>query len=252
MDLANIPPEDQILPWWVGYDSLLAVGAFLVFNRWVSLVAAIVAVTLVGVVSAVLRVRLGLALGVLLPVVIIAVLIRGIIGIITDNEDVYLGIGIFYKYCIAAGVVASVLLRWRFIDVALRRTLGLDAATCALPEFRKPVDRTLVAFGIFLAASASFDIWLLGETSANSYILLRLLINWPLYILIAAFGLYWLGKSLKRVPGFPGMMVLLEAQARKRMAGKVPPERAHQASSEEDGGAGESPEGASGNSSGTG
>ena len=216
--------DDLILPWWVGYDALLSVVAFLVFNRWVSLTVAIIATTVIGAAGAALRARMGVAIGVLLPLVIAAVLVRGVVGIIADNEDVYFGIGIFYKYCIALGVALSVPLKWRFVDISLRRTLGINDEVCHLPEFRKPVDRTLIAFGLILAGSATFDIWLLGQTSANSYVLIRLLINWPLYVLVVALGLYFLAKSLARVPGYPGMLSLLEAQALRKRARQRPPE----------------------------
>ncbi len=210
--------DDLILPWWVGYDALLAVAAFLIFNRWVSLTAAIIATTLVGVASAVLRVRLGVAVGALLPIVIVAVLVRGVFGILTGEEDVYFGIGIFYKYCIALGVVLSVPLKWRLLDLSIRRTLGIDDAVCRLPEFRKPVDRTLISFGVLLAGSATLDIWLLDRASANSYVLIRLLINWPMYVFAAAVGMYFLARSLARIPGYPGLIVLLEAQAERKRA----------------------------------
>lgn len=219
-EVFNLPPsdaDDLFLPWWVGYDALLAVAAFLLFNRWVNLEAAIIATTVIGVASAVLRVRLGVAIGALLPLVIVAVLIRGVIGVFT-NDDVYFGIGIFYKYCIALGVILSVPLKWRFADLSIRRTLGITDAACRLPEFRKPVDRTLIAFGVLLAGSATLDIWLLGQTSANYYVLIRLLINWPMYVLVAALGMYFLTKSLARIPGYPGLMALLEAQVERKRA----------------------------------
>ncbi len=209
--------EDLYLPWWVGYDSVLAVAAFLMFNSWVSLMAAIIATTAVGIASAVLRVRLGISIGIILPVVIVAVLIRGVIGIVANNPDVYFGIGIAYKYAIALGVALTVPLKLRIADLSLRRALGLAKEVCDLPEFRKPIDRSLLALGAVLAASASFDIWLLsGDISANSYVLWRLLINWPLYVFITVVGLYALARSLSKVPGFPGLMALMEEQAKQR------------------------------------
>ena len=209
--------DDLILPWWVGCDALLAVAAFLILNRWVSLTAAIIAATLIGVASAVLRVRLNVAIGALLPIVIAAVLIRGVVGILT-NEGVYFGIGIFYKYCIALGVILSVPLKWRLVDTSIRRTLGIDKAVCSLPEFRKPVDRTLIFFGVLFAGSATLDIWLLDKGSVSFYVLIRLLINWPMYVVVGAAGMYFLNRGLERVPGYPGLIVLLEAQAERKRA----------------------------------
>ena len=81
-------------PWWVGYDTLLAVGAFLVLFRFGGLGPAIGAITVVSVLSGFLRLRHGVGVGKLLPVVTVCVIVRGVVGIITDNDDIYFGIGI--------------------------------------------------------------------------------------------------------------------------------------------------------------
>ena len=59
-------------------------------------------------------------------------------------------------------------------------------------------------------ASVGFDIWLLQNASINKFVLIRLGVNWGLSILtLVMVGLY-LDRRLRRIPGFTGMMPLIE------------------------------------------
>ncbi len=215
-------PADLILPpWWVGYDTLLAVAAFIVLYRLgFGLGPAIGAITVVSVLSGFLRVRHGLGVGRLLPLVTVCVIVRGVVGILTNSDAVYFGIGIGYKYAIAAGLVLSVKLKLNPADQLLARTLGLNATIRAHRAYRSAVDRMVVVFGLLLALAATFDIWLLSVTDPDNYVLIRYIINWPLYAGVTAVGIIYLARRLAGVPGFPGMMALLEEQAELRSAAR--------------------------------
>ena len=59
-------------------------------------------------------------------------------------------------------------------------------------------------------ASVGFDIWLLQNASINKFVLIRLGVNWGLSLVtLLAIGLY-LDRRLRRIPGFHGLMPLLE------------------------------------------
>ncbi|MDE0652714.1 MAG: hypothetical protein OXI26_03590 [bacterium] len=209
-----------IPPWWVGYDTLLAVVAFVVLFRYSGLGPAIGAITVVSVLSGILRVRQGIGVGKLLPLVTVCVVARGIVGIITDNDDIYFGIGIGYKFAIAAGLVLSAPLKRNPAVDLVARTLGLSAAMRSHEAYRSAVDRIIVAFGLLLGLAAGFDIWFLGVTDPDEYVLFRYLINWPLYVAFTALSLTFLSRRLARIPGFPGIMNLLEQQAEARSAAR--------------------------------
>ena len=207
-------------PWWVGYDTLLAVVAVVVLFRFWGLGPAIGGITVVSVLSGVLRVRAGVGVGKLLPLVTVCVVARGIVGIITDNDDIYFGIGIGYKFAIAGGLVLSAPLKLNPAVDLVARTLGLSAAMRDHPEYRAAVDRIIVAFGVLLALAAGFDIWFLGVTDPDEYVLFRYIINWPLYVAFTALSLTFLSRRLGRIRGFPGIMNLLESQAEARTAAR--------------------------------
>lgn len=207
-------------PWWVGYDTLLAVAAFVVLFRFSGLGPAIGAITVVSVLSGFLRVRHGVGVGKLLPLVTVCIIARGIVGIITDNDDIYFGIGIGYKFAIAAALVLSAPLNLNPAVELVARTLGLPSAIRSHEAYRSAVDRIIVAFGVLLGLAAGFDIWFLGVTDPDQYVLFRYLINWPLYVTFTALSLAFLSRRLGRIPGFPGIMNLLEQQAEARTAAR--------------------------------
>lgn len=212
--------EAFVPPWWVGYDTLLAVAAFVVLFRFWGLGPAIGGITVVSVLSGVLRVRAGVGVGKLLPLVTVCVIARGVVGIITDNDDIYFGIGIGYKFAIAGALVLSAPLKLNPAVALVARTLGLSAAMRDHHEYRSAVDRIVVVFGVLLGLTAGFDIWFLGVTDPDEYVLFRYLINWPLYVAFTALSLTFLSRRLGRIPGFPGIMNLLESQAEARTAAR--------------------------------
>ena len=211
--------EDAFVPpWWVGYDTLLAVAAFVVLFRYWGLGPAIGAITVVSVLSGILRVRHGIGVGKLLPLVTVCVVVRGIVGIVTDSDDIYFGIGIGYKFAIAGALVLSAPLKRNPADELVARTLGLPASLRSHEAYRSAVDRIVVVFGVLLGLAAGFDIWFLGVTDPDQYVLFRYLINWPLYVGFTTLSLMFLSRRLGRIPGFPGIMTLLEQQAEARAA----------------------------------
>ena len=213
--------DDALVPpWWVGFDTLLAVVAFVVLFRFWGLGPAIGAITVVSVLSGFLRVRHGVGVGKLLPLVTVCVIARGVVGIITDNDDIYFGIGIGYKFAIAGGLVLSAPLKLNPAVDLVARTLGLSSAMRSHDAYRSAVDRIVVVFGVLLGLTAGFDIWFLGVTDPDEYVLFRYIINWPLYVAFTALSLTFLSRRLGRIPGFPGVMNLLEQQAELRAAGR--------------------------------
>ena len=210
------------------------------FRFW-GLGPAIGAITVVSVLSGFLRVRHGVGVGKLLPLVTVCVIVRGVVGIITDDDDIYFGIGIGYKFAIAAALVVwaspklkrnpatELVARTLRLSAALERnpaaelvarSLGLPSAIRSHEAYYSAVDRIVVVFGVLLGLAAGFDIWFLGVTDPDQYVLFRYLINWPLYVAFTALSLSFLSRRLSRIPGFPGIMTLLEQQAEARTAAR--------------------------------
>ena len=192
------------------FDQYMPIGLFLVLNSAFGLVPAIVAMTLWAVKAQVSRYRRGLPLGRVMPIIVVYLLIRGTFGIIYDSEDVYFGIGISAKALAALALLISAAMRRNATGYALPLLVPIDRDTKSHPEYRAATRRVSVAVALIVFASVGFDIWLLRNASINKFVFIRLGVNWGASIAtILGVGLY-LDRRLRRIPGFPGMMDLVE------------------------------------------
>ncbi|WP_419926854.1 hypothetical protein [Candidatus Poriferisocius sp.] len=205
------------------FDQYMPIVLFLVLNSVGGLVWAIGAMTLWAVKAQISRYRRGLPLGRVMPVVVVYLLIRGTLGIIYDSEEVYFGIGISAKGLAALALLASAAMRRNGVGYALPFLVPIDRATKSHPVYRSATRRISVAVSLIVLASVGFDTWLLGHASINEFVLIRLGVNWGLSILtLLMIGLY-LDRRLRPIPGFGGLMPLLE----RRMTdmGMRPPDK---------------------------
>ena len=71
-------------------DSVLPIIIFIVFNRFLGLTWAVIGATLWGIKAVVSRYRRGEMIGRYLPILISYLIIRGVIGIITDLSLIHI------------------------------------------------------------------------------------------------------------------------------------------------------------------
>ncbi len=192
------------------FDQYMPIVLFLVLNSAFGLAPAIVAMTLWAVKAQISRFRRGLPLGRVMPIIVVYLLIRGTLGIVYDSEDVYFGIGISAKALAGLALLVSAVMRRNATGYALPYLVPIDRDTKTHPEFRAATQRVSVAVALVVFASVGFDTWLLQNASTNKFVLIRLGVNWGASVAtILGAGVY-LDRSLRRIPGFPGMMPLIE------------------------------------------
>ena len=192
------------------FDQYMPIVLFLVLNSVGGLVWAIGAMTLWAVKAQFSRYRRGLPLGRVMPIIVVYLLIRGTLGIIYDSEEVYFGIGISAKGLAAVALLVSAAMRRNAAGYALPFLVPIDRDTKAHPVYRAVTRRISAGVALVVFASVGFDTWLLQNASINKFVLIRLGVNWGLSILtLLAIGLY-IDRRLRRIPGFPGLMPLLE------------------------------------------
>ena len=80
-------------PW----ESVMPIILFIIFNRVFGLASAIIAATVWSVAISIRRLRNGYRIGKFIPIITAGIVVRGVIGIISDSEAVYFGIGIGTK-----------------------------------------------------------------------------------------------------------------------------------------------------------
>jgi len=117
MSVRSIDPAEQIAA-RVGVPglstamtSLLPTAVFLLFDRWLGLVVAMVAASATMVLLILVRRRRGRGVGVLLPISLAYVVVKAIAGVLTNSQVVYFGAGLALSATIALAVGATAFTR---------------------------------------------------------------------------------------------------------------------------------------------
>jgi hypothetical protein len=193
-------------------EMVMPVVVFVVVNKLAGFGWAIAAASVWSVYVAVQRKRRGSPIGRFLPAVTAMVVVRGAIGIATDSEAVYFGIGIGGKVATGVVLIGSALLGKNILARYAPMIFGFDRATVANPIYGRAMDRIAWVAGIGEFASAGFDIWLFNNSSVNGYVLIRFLVNWPLTTALMLGSMAYLARELGKIPGFAGMTELMDQQ----------------------------------------
>lgn len=192
---------------------------FVGLNRLAGLGWAVLGATVWSIKAVVGRRRRGEAVGKFLPILVGYLVVRGIIGILTDSEAVYFGIGIGTKACIGVALIVTSLAGRPFLGRVLHLALPIDRTTRVHPAYLRMTSRLTVALGVWQLITSTWDIWLFRQTSTDGYVLIRALVGWPTGILLTFLGFWYADRALRAVPDFPGLMHLLEEQDERRRKG---------------------------------
>ena len=193
-------------------DSVAPVAIFLLLNRFAGLGWAVAGATVWGVQASVRRTRRGEAIGKFLPLLIYYLLLRGLIGIITDSEDVYFGIGIATKAAIGLGLIGTVIFRRSFLSQVLPIVLPFKAETIKHKVFSRVMAQMTVVLGLYQILTSIWDIWLYRQTSVDGYVVIRTLVGFPAGFIASLLGVFYIDRSLRRADGFKGFVDLLEIE----------------------------------------
>ena len=193
-------------------DSVAPVAIFLLLNRFAGLGWAVAGATVWGVQASVSRTRRGEAIGKFMPLLIVYLLVRGLIGIITDSEDVYFGIGIATKAAIGLGLIGTVIFRRSFLSQVLPIVLPFKAETIKHKVFSRVMAQMTVVLGLYQILTSIWDIWLYRQTSVDGYVVIRTLVGFPAGFIASLLGVFYIDRSLRRADGFKGFVDLLEIE----------------------------------------
>jgi len=189
---------------------VIPVLVFLAVNRMAGLRWAVLATTIGSLGIAVDRRRKGQPLGRFMPIVTAAVLVRGIIGIVTGSETVYFGLGIATKYLVAAVLLGSAVIGVPLAERAAPLIMRIPQEMAEHRLFRSTMAIITAIAGLYYIVSASFDIWLFRRSSVEGFVLLRFFANWPLSAVTLLAILVVLQVRLQKIPGVPPVATLVE------------------------------------------
>jgi len=197
-------------------DSILPIVLFIGLNRVAGLAWAVVGATAWSVKAAVSRRRRGEAVGKYLPILVAYLVVRGIIGIVTDSEAVFFGIGIGTKAAIGAALIVTAVIGRPFIERVVHLAVPFDRATRDHPAYHRMCSRLTAGIGCWQFVTSSWDIWLYRQTSTDGYLVIRALVGWPAGLAVTLGCLWYANRALRAVPGFTGIVAVLEAADEKR------------------------------------
>ncbi len=193
-------------------DSLMPVVLFLIMNRFAGLGWAVAGATLWSVKVAVSRRRRGEVIGKFLPMLLAYLVARGIVGVLTDSEAVYFGIGIGAKTIVGALLIGTSLVGRPILSRALHLLIPVGREIRFHAAYKRMTKILTFAFGAWLLVTSAFDFWLFNQTSTDGYVIIRAIASWPAGVVLTLLGFWYIDRSLRVVPGFSGILDLLEKQ----------------------------------------
>jgi hypothetical protein len=194
-----------------GLDSVISVAAFMIANRLGGLGWAIAASTTWSLKAAITRRRKGMAIGKLLPITTAVLLIRGIVGIVTDSKAIYFGSGIAIQAAIGLGLIISALIGRSVIGEIAPRVLPFPPHVAAHPLFRSTMARLTIVAGVYELTKSGWDVFIYNNASTNGFVLMRFLAGWLTGVIAITGSIIWADRRLKRIEGFDGMLPMLES-----------------------------------------
>ncbi|KIE48801.1 MAG: hypothetical protein MB53_06610 [marine actinobacterium MedAcidi-G2A] len=193
-------------PW----ESMMPIILFIGFNKLFGLASAISAATVWSVMISIRRWRNGHPIGKFIPIVTAGILVRGIIGIVTDSEAVYFGIGIGIKAFVGLGLVVTTVVGRNYLAQYAPIIFPFDISVLNHQAYKSAMSRIAIGLGIAQLISAGFDVWLYNNASVDGYLVIRFFVNWPFTTAVIVLSMLYLGKKLAVIPGFSGLASVLE------------------------------------------
>ena len=203
-----------------GVESVLVVLTFIILFRFLNLEWAIGGTTVASLWFTYSRYRRGVNIGKFLPIIVLSIVARGVIGIIFGFE-VYTRVGI------ALGALVGIIL---IISALIKRNLLLMAVPYFF-DFSDPVKnhkiyiRTLntlaIALGIYYVLKAGFDFWLYEVSitedgkvvkGVEGYVIIKFIVGWVLGLIIFWGCVAYAAIKFVKIPNFEGFLTMLERQ----------------------------------------
>ena len=151
-----------------------------------------------------------------LPVLIAYLVVRGVIGVITDSEAVYFGIGIGTKALIGVALITTVFSKRSFVERFMHYVIPFDQAVRSHEIYRRVTSRLTVIAGVWQFITSAWDIWLFRQTSVDGFLIIRTLVGWPAATVAILGDLFYLIRAMRGIPGFTSVFETLEQADRKR------------------------------------
>ena len=181
-------------------DSIIPLVLFITVNTLFGLAAAMVVGTLWSGGLIALRRARGQAAGGLVWFSLGFVLLRGVAGVLTRSDAVYFGPAIVNNFVIATAFAVSVVVRRPIVGYIAPVFYRFPDAVRKHPTYTKVFGRLTLAWAVLQMATGLFQVWLITNTSTNTYVLMRSVVSIPLMVGLFAISLRYPRRAFARDP----------------------------------------------------
>ncbi|MDJ0953464.1 MAG: hypothetical protein QNJ81_07275 [Acidimicrobiia bacterium] len=177
--------------------SLVPTLAFLAADRWFGLVPAMLIATAASVVLIVGRRSQGRSVGLLLPLSLAYVLVRGIAAVLTESENVFFGFGIALGALAAIVVGASAFTRRPFALLVLPLFVRFRHVTQDHPVYRRVAAQITFLWAVAELAITGWEAWHLSQSTGSEFVVGRAVVAWPIMAGVIFFLLFYVRFRLE-------------------------------------------------------
>lgn len=178
--------------------SLLPTGVFLVFDRWLGLVPAMIAASVATLALIVFRRSRSQGLGVLLPISLAYVVVKAIAGVLTRSQVVYFGAGLALSALIALAVGATVFTRRPIASYLIPYLTPYRSLASDHPAYRRVSAQVTMVWALAELAVTGWEAWHLTVSSASEFAVTRTVIAWPVMAVLIFFLIAYVRFRLDR------------------------------------------------------
>ncbi len=177
--------------------SLLPTIVFLAADRWFGLVPAMLIATAASIVLIVARRSRGRTVGLLLPLSLGYVLVRGVAAVLTQSENVFFGFGIALSALAAIVVGASAFTRRPFALLVLPLFVPFRRVTQDSPVYQSLAAQVTFLWAVAELGIAAWEAWHLSNSTGSEYVVGRAVVAWPIMAGVIFFLLFYVRFRLE-------------------------------------------------------
>ena len=157
-----------------------------------------VVATAVSLTAIILRRVRGRQVGLLLPISLAYVTVRGIAGVLFESETVFFGFGIATSALVALAVGATAFTRMPVAAYLLPLVVRYRHLTPQHSIYRRVAAQITLGWAAAELAITAFEAWHLSQASAAEFVVTRSIVAWPVMFVIIFFLIFYVRFRLDR------------------------------------------------------
>lgn len=165
--------------------------AFLAANRWLGLVAGMVAATTLSLILIGYRRSRGQQIGWILPISLGYVVVRGVAGVMTGSENVFFGFGVATGAAVAIAVAATAFTRHPVAGYLLPLIVRYRHLSMEHPLYRRVAAQITIVWAFAELCLTAWEAWHLSNVSGSEFLIDRTLVGWPVMAVVIFFLIFY-------------------------------------------------------------